>query len=321
MNMPVPYSLDLRWRIVWLHVCGRRPADIARTLCISERTVRRYLARFHQNGEVKPLAHRNVPHRLLDTYEQLQILRMISDTPSLYLHEIKQKLFDMFGVNLSVSTICRALKSIGCSRQVITHVALQQSEEIRARFMAKISSYDPGTLIWIDESGHDKRKSLRKFGYSLQGVRPVERRLLIRGVRYSAIPIMTIDGLHDVYIAEGTINGERFSHFVEAYLLPLLLPYNGVNPFSVVVMDNASIHHVDSVVNLIEGRGSHLVFLPPYSPDLNPIELVFGKVKSILQENGDHFQTCSTPTTFLTSAFGLVTKEDCLNYSKHCGYL
>ena len=122
--MPVPYSLDLRWGIVWLHVCGRRPADIARTLCISERTVRRYQARFQQSGGVKPLAHRNGPSRLLDTYEQLQILRMISDTPSLYLHEIKRKLFDMFGINLSVSTICRVLKSIGCSRQAITFATI-----------------------------------------------------------------------------------------------------------------------------------------------------------------------------------------------------
>ncbi len=65
---------------------------------------------------------------------------------------------------------------------MITHVALQQSDELRARFMANISTYDPGTLIWIDESGHDKRKSMRKYGYSMRGVRPIERRLLVRGV-------------------------------------------------------------------------------------------------------------------------------------------
>lgn len=278
------------------------------------------MAKFKQNGEVLPVAQRNGPPRLLGTYELIQIMRIISDTPSVYLHEIKRKLFDMFGVHISVATICRSLKDLRFSRQVITHVALQQSDTARARFMARISMYDIGTLIFIDESGHDKRKSIRKFGYSIRGVRPVDRRLLIRGIRYSAIPIMTIDGLHDVMIAEGTINGERFEHFVEDYLLPMLLPYNGSNPFSVVVMDNASIHHTQPVVDLIESIGAHLVFLPPYSPDLNPVELVFGKVKSTLQDNDEFYQSCSCPTPFLTAAFGMVTTEDCINYFKHCGY-
>ena len=67
------------------------------------------------------------------------------------------------------------------------------------------------------------------------------------------------------------MNGERFAHFVRDYLLPSLLPFNGVNPRSVVIMDNASIHHVEEVRYLIEVQaGAKLVFLPPYSPDLMP---------------------------------------------------
>ena len=318
--MPVPYSLDLRWRIVWLNLHGRRAAEIAQTLSISERTVRRCLDKFQQSGDVKPLAHRNEPEKLLSPFELLEILKLLSETPSMYLKEIKQKLYDKFGVNISVPTIFRALRYTGYTRQVITHVALQQPDELRARFMAKISTYVPGTLIWIDESGHDKRKSMRKYGYSMRGVRPIERKLFVRGVRYSAIPIMKIDGLQDVFLAKGTINGERFGHFVEDYLLPLLLPYSGMNPSSVVVLDNASIHHVESVVDMIKSTGAHLVFLPPYSPDLNLAELVFGKVKSILQDNNTLFQTCSCPTAFLTAAFGMITSEDCVNYVRHCGY-
>lgn len=143
----------------------------------------------------------------------------------------------------------------------------------------------------------------------------------MRGTRYSAIPIMTVYGLHDVYIAEGTINGERFTEFVTNCLLSVLMPFNGVNPFSVVIMDNATIHHVDSVVSLIQGIGSRLIFLPPYSPDLNPLEPVFGKVKSILKDNDQIFQVCSAPKAFLAIAFGMITAEDCISYSRHCGYM
>ena len=81
--------------------------------------------------------------------------------------------------------------------------------------------------------------------------------------------------MHDVYLAEGSINGERCTQFVESCLLPILNPFNGVNQHSVVIMDNTSIHHVDMVQDLLEGAGARLIFLPPYLPDLNPVEGVY----------------------------------------------
>jgi len=60
-------------------------------------------------------------------------------------------------------------------------------------------------------------------------------------------------------------------------------------------MDNASIHHVDEVLQIIENAGAKVIFLPPYSPDLNPLEPVFGKVKAILKENDKIFQACYSP--------------------------
>ena len=81
-----------------------------------------------------------------------------------------------------------------------------------------------------------------------------DHQLLIRGVRYSAIPIMSLDGTHDVHILEGTTNGEKFSDFVQDCLLPCLNPFNGINARSVEVMDNASIHHISEVTDLIENQ-------------------------------------------------------------------
>ena len=76
-------------------------------------------------------------------------------------------------------------------------------------------------------------------------------------------------------------------------------------------MDNASIHHVD-VSELIENQGgAHLHFLPPYSPDLNPKEGVFGQVKTILKENDSLFQACSAPRVLLSVAFAMISRDDC----------
>ena len=188
--------------------------------------------------------------------------------------------------------------------------------------MAEISMYDPSMLIWIDETGCDRRHSMRKWGYSLRGIPPRDHRLLARGKRFSAIPVMSLQGILDVYIAEGTMDGERFQDFIRSTLLPILQPFNWINPHSVVVIDNASIHHVEGVIDLIENQaGARLVFLPPYSPDLNPLEEVFSQVKSIMKQNDSLFQISSTPRVLLSMAFGMVTQADCLGFITHSGYL
>ena len=320
--MLTPYTLELRWRVVWLNlVHGFSSHEVSELLCLSERTVRRYLTLFHQTGDVKPVSRRNGAQRLLGDLEQLHLFQIVLRNPGIYLHEVQLQLQEAYGVKIHVSTICRTLKFMGCTRQVIRHVALQRSEVARAKFMAEVSVYDPSMLIWIDESGCDRRNSTRKYGYSVRGVHPVDHRLLIRGTRYSAIPVMSMQGIHDVFLAEGSVNGERFEFFIRNYLIPVLMPFNGINPLSVVILDNASIHHVQLNVQLIESAGAKVLFLPPYSPDLNPLEPVFGKVKTILKENDPIFQTTSTPRLLLALAFTMVTPEDCFNFSKHCGYM
>ena len=145
---------------------------------------------------------------------------------------------------------------------------------------------------------------------------------LVRGKRYSAIPVMSISGIHDVEIVEGSVNGNRFETFVENTVLPILNPFNGTNALSVVIMDNCSIHHVTSIVDLIETDAqAKLIFLPPYSPDLMPLEEVFSKVKSIIKMNYKIFQVCSAPRALLAMAFTFITMDDCIGYTQHSGYI
>ena len=151
---------------------------------------------------------------------------------------------------------------------------------------------------------------------------PRDQTLLVRGTHYSAIPVVSLEGISDVCIIEGTVNGEKFEQFIRSCLIPILQPFNWINPHSVVIMDNASIHHVDGVTDLIENQiGAKLLFLPPYSPDLNPAEEVFSKIKGIMKQNDALFQACNAPRVFLAMAFGMVTKEDCCSFITHSGYL
>ena len=175
---------------------------------------------------VVPRSRSNGPHRSLGQYEQLLLLRIVLDSPGIYLYEIQRERYYNYGFDVSTSTICRTLRSMGCSRQRIQHIVLQRSEECRARFMAEISMYDPSMLVWIDETGCDRRNSLRRYGYSIRGMPPRDYRLLIHGTRYSAIPVLSLQGIHDVQIMEGTVNGEKFAHFIENTVIPILNPFD-----------------------------------------------------------------------------------------------
>ena len=103
-------------------------------------------------------------------------------------------------------------------------------------------------------------------------------------------------------------------------LLPLLQPFNGTNSHSVVVMDNASIHHVHKIVEMICGVGALVRFLPPYSPDLDPIEEAFSKVKSFLKANDTVYLSTTSARTLVSMAFNTVIPEDCIGFVSHCGY-
>ena len=88
------------------------------------------------------------------------------------------------------------------------------------------------------------------------------------------------------------------------------MPFDGVNPRSVVVMDNASIHHLARVQDIITGVGARLVFLPPYGPDLMPLEEVFAEVKALLRANDSIYLASTIPELMVKLAFTAITQEN-----------
>ena len=145
---------------MWTHIQGtslttdRTPANIAQIMNVSERTVWRYISLFKQTGDIQPIPRRNGPRMLMGDFEQITLLRVI---PGIYLQEIQDGLLHIFGVPVSVPTIYRTLKYMGCTWQAMHRVTLQRSDALRAQFMADISVYDPSMFIWLDETGCDRR--------------------------------------------------------------------------------------------------------------------------------------------------------------------
>lgn len=313
------YSLDLRWRIIWQKLgMGLSYRTIASHLNISVGTAHNIFRLFEQTGSVDAKKPRKRPECCkIDDHHQLYIISLVLENPSMYLGEISSEIKDVTGVRLSASGICKLLAKYGFTRKKVQHVALQRCLEYRASFIADICSYPKEMIVWVDETGCDKRNLLRKYGYSLRGERAVCHRMLVRGTRISTVAAISSTGLVGLHITTGTVNGDVFSDFIKGTLIPNMLPYDGFNPTSVVIMDNCSVHHVDEVKKLLEDAGIVLIYLPPYSPDFNPIEMAFSYIKQYLKQHDSVAAAISDPCSLVQSAFNSITTDQCRSWVTH----
>ena len=120
------------------------------------------------------------------------------------------------------------------------------------------------------------------------------------------------DRIEAPWLLDGPINGERFRLYVERVLVPALAPGD------IVVMDNLGSHKSKAVRRAIRSAGAKLFFLPKYSPDLNPIEQLFAKLKHHLR--AVQRRTCDALSEAVAQILDAVSPQECSNYLRHCGY-
>lgn len=170
---------------------------------------------------------------------------------------------------------------------------------------------DPRHLVFIDEAGANT-KMVRFRGRSPRGHRLLTKvphghwkmTTLVAGLRQ--------DGITAPLVVDGPMNGDVFRAYVEQQLVATL------RPGDVVIMDNLASHKVAGIREAIESVGAELVYLPPYSPDFNPIEQVFAKLKALLRAAARRTITQLEDT--IGQLLDSFTKTECRNYFRHCGY-
>ena len=225
------YSPDLRWRMVYQAlVLSKSSREIAQNLNVDQSTVSRTVKLFHQQGDV---AKKNYPGndgtRKLTGIDQLIVLELVLDRPGIYLHELQQELVEETGTEVDPSTICRFLSKSGFTRQKMALAAKQRCELMRALYILDMSIYQghPELLVFVDETGADRRDCLRRRAYSMRGRPAASSKFTFRGDRVNAVCGISVHGLLDFYTTTGTVDSERFLHFIEHALVPHLQPFNG----------------------------------------------------------------------------------------------
>lgn len=126
------------------------------------------------------------------------------------------------------------------------------------------------------------------------------------------IGALRVDSLQAPLVLDGPVNGERFLAYVEEALVPTLRPND------IVVMDNLRSHTGTAVRTVIRKAGAKLVFLPQYSPDLNPIEQTFAKIKTLMRKAAE--RTVETVWKRLGTLLDAITPQECANYFANAGY-
>jgi transposase len=295
------YSEDLRTRILDTVQRGEGSVrQIARRFLVSVSFVTRLLQLHHSTGSLRPRLHGGGNPAVLGPEDLQQLRELVQKQPDATLEELRQRL----GASCSLMTISRALRKLRLPRKKKVPRASEQDrpdvQEQRRDFCAKLAGVDPRRLVFVDESGANTAMT-RRYGRA-----PVGQRVYTNTPgRWESITLtcgLRLSGVTAPLAFVGATNTDVFETYVEDVLVPQL------KRGDVVIWDNLKPHQSEEAIEAVEAAGAHVEPLPPWSPDLTPIEELVSKVKGALRSAAA--RTTETVYAAFASALQDVTPED-----------
>ena len=182
---------------------------------------------------------------------------------------------------------------------------------LRQAWWELVGEIDPSWLVFLDESGVTTEMT-RRYGWGLRSEQVREAVPAGHWRTLTVLAALTTEGVLASMSVESPTDGDVFLAFVEQVLAPHLQPGH------LVILDNLAAHKVDGVRQLIEARGASVLYLPPYSPDFNPIEQAWSKLKQLLR--GVKARLLDQLEPALAQAIAAITPTDANAFFQHCGY-
>lgn len=280
-------------------------SQMAKAAACSERTITHIRKNLRLFGSASPPLIRAGRPRSITPPMLDALCDHLTEKPGLYVDEMVVFLLDEFDILTSTASVKRALCRAGWTKKKAQQKAKEQNPELRDFYLHRLSEFKSYHLVYVDESGCDKRIGFRRTGWSPLGVTPVQVSRFHRGQRYQILPAYTQDGIVLSRVFTGSTDAAFFEDFIGQ-----LLQHCGrwPEPKSVLVMDNASFHHSARIKQMCFDAGVKLLFLPPYSPDPNPIEEFFAELKAYIKKNWSLYEEnlCQEFGTFLQRCVDVV---------------
>jgi transposase len=270
------YSQDLRQRILDTVQGGDGTlGQIARRFLVSVSFITRLLQLHRSTGSLEPRPHGGGNPAVLGPEDLEQLRELVQKQPDATLEELRQRL----GVSCSLMTISRALRKLGLPRKKKIPRSQEQDrpdvQEQRQEFCAKLAGVDPRRLVFVDESGANTAMT------RTHGRAPVGQRVYTNTPgRWESITMtcgLRLSGVTAPLAFRGATNTDIFETYVQDVLVPQL------KPGDVVIWDNLKPHKSDEAIEAVEATGARVEPLPPWSPDLTPIEEMVSKVKGAMR--------------------------------------
>jgi transposase len=311
--MGKPYSDDLRERVVAAIESGDTREEVAELYNMALSTVGGFIKRKRETGSVSPDKFGGYKTFSLEPHTDL-VRELVAQQPDRTLAELRDRLAKE-QVTVSQSAISRFLHHINLTfKKKSVHAAEQDRPDVAAARRAlrkQQQTLDPKKLVFIDETAATT-KMTRLYGRAAQGQRVVDKvphghwktTTFICGLRYNRVTAP--------FVLDGPMDGPHFLAYVEQILAPTL------KKGEIVFLDNVSTHKVDGVEEAIKARGARAVFLPAYSPDLNPIEQLFARLKSFLRKM--KARTVEKLWNAIASFLKEVSEDECTAYLANSGY-
>ena len=307
-----PLSQDLRERIVNAVKQGQTQVEVAENFKVSPKSVQRFCTLQARTGSLAPRKSGGRPPKIKPgQYDELtQQLKAAPDQTQAY-H--CQRWFENHQVCLSPSSLCRLLARMRWSRKKKSLSASERDEGKRTAFKARQASIEVNKLVVVDETSTNLALT-SLYGYAPIGERVYGSAPRNHGANVTMIAALTVQGMSSqtAIVFEGGTDARTFELYIRQFLAPTLVSGQ------IVLLDNLAAHDSEGVRAAIKERGCELLFLPPYSPDLTPIELAFSKIKQFLRHLAA--RTRQALEEALQKALALIKPEEALAFFRHCGY-
>ena len=313
--MPKPLDPELRMRVVNSVLDGSTLDEAAAIHGVGRASANRWTSRFRRTGSVDPTPNGGPRNVKLNEESMKFLLGFVKENPDATLAQLVAELEKRANVKVGKSAVSEALKKRGLSRKKKNLVATEQKSDrvvlLRSEFARVQKSFDPERLVFIDEAGTHISMT-PTHGWAPRGQRLYDHVPRNRGTVTTILGALTIAGLEAVMTVEGSTNTAVFHSFVTEVLAPRL------NPGDIVVLDNLSAHRNGATKAFLRSMGVEMVFLPPYSPDMNPIEECWSKVKSALRRLAA--RTTKLLDQAVATAADAIRPEDAAGWFAHAGY-
>ncbi|KAA1091662.1 hypothetical protein PGT21_050250 [Puccinia graminis f. sp. tritici] len=259
------------------------------------------------------------PGLLLTPDDRVFMIELLRLEPGLFLDEMRERLYDQNDSLLSITTLHRMLvEHLEVTLKKANTVSIKKSLVAKYAYVVQMMTVPADFLVFTDESSVCSKQLLRTFSRSTKGT-AADRVLVDQNAkRFTLIPAICLDGVVALTVTDENVKGRNFAHFLKFILLPRMNAYPARN--SILVLDNAQIHANERIAKLCADVGVRLVYLPPYCPELNPIELVFLQVKSNLRRL-QVLVTSQDPVWAIESTtYRVASPRLCQKLFHHAGY-